>query len=170
MSASLSVKIPFASLEFANHTFNFVLTNAFFQDYGYEGFVSCDLNLNMNVTREEALMIVRNHFHGHVVVECDRCLGDLTLPLDFVDVVYVKVGHDDNDDSVINLTKEEDEVNLSDYVYETVILALPPVKIHPDDENGISTCDIQQLEILNQYHNHGTTDPRWEILKDLKID
>jgi uncharacterized metal-binding protein YceD (DUF177 family) len=42
--------------------------------------------------------------------------------------------------------------------------------VHPDDENGNSTCDEEQISLLNQYSKRTTNDPRWDALKNLKLE
>jgi len=41
--------------------------------------------------------------------------------------------------------------------------------VHPDDENGKSTCDPEMLSKLNEYIVSGEkgSDPRWNDLKKL---
>jgi uncharacterized metal-binding protein YceD (DUF177 family) len=45
--------------------------------------------------------------------------------------------------------------------------------VHPDDENGNSTCDSEMLNLLDSMqqkeHDENEIDPRWEKLKELKI-
>jgi len=36
-------------------------------------------------------------------------------------------------------------------IYEFVCLAIPIKKIHPDDENGNTTCDPEMIEKLDKY-------------------
>ncbi len=45
--------------------------------------------------------------------------------------------------------------------------------MHEDDENGNSTCDPQvlaKLEELSQKEEEKESDPRWDALKNLKLD
>ncbi|MBK7589155.1 MAG: hypothetical protein IPI22_12930 [Bacteroidetes bacterium] len=39
---------------------------------------------------------------------------------------------------------------MSTWIYEFIILSVPIQHIHPDDEQGKSTCNKQALAILNQ--------------------
>ena len=58
------------------------------------------------------------------------------------------------------------------FVYESIMLALPIQVLHPDDENGNSTCNPEILKIMNEHSpdakKEDEIDPRWEALKKLK--
>ena len=46
---------------------------------------------------------------------------------------------------------------------------LPIQKVHPDDENGKSTCDPDMLKKIREHMviDENITDPRWDELKNL---
>jgi uncharacterized metal-binding protein YceD (DUF177 family) len=58
-------------------------------------------------------------------------------------------------------------------MYEYVATALPIRHVHPDDENGLSTCDTEMLNLLDKMQqkddDEKEIDPRWEKLKELKV-
>ena len=59
------------------------------------------------------------------------------------------------------------------FIYETICLALPHRIVHPDDENGNSTCNpevLKKLESMSQTEKPQEIDERWAALKDLKLD
>ena len=70
------------------------------------------------------------------------------------------------------------EVNIQQYIYESVVLSLPSRRIHPGIEDGTLQSDIlDKLEELSPRENieyKGTsedkTDPRWDSLKKLLND
>jgi uncharacterized metal-binding protein YceD (DUF177 family) len=54
-------------------------------------------------------------------------------------------------------------------IYEFVCLAIPIKRIHPEDENGSSTCDPVMLEKLNKYiiKEGGEQNSVWNDLRKL---
>jgi hypothetical protein len=42
--------------------------------------------------------------------------------------------------------------------------------LHPDDENGNSTCDPEMLRLLEAMTPTESVDPRWEALRKLNTD
>jgi hypothetical protein len=53
---------------------------------------------------------------------------------------------------------------------------VPLRNVHPDDENGMSTCDQEALAKLEALRIHElteeekTNDPRWDILKKINLN
>ena len=85
--------------------------------------------------------------------------------------------NDENEDLLI-LPHGSYEVNIQQYIYESIVLALPSRFIHPGIEDGTLKSDIlEKLEELrpkqleeNQEEKDTKTDPRWDDLKKLLTD
>jgi uncharacterized metal-binding protein YceD (DUF177 family) len=74
-------------------------------------------------------------------------------------------------EDVVVIPETEYQFDLSSYIYEFIHLALPVRLLHPDDEDGNSTCDPDMLRLLETLAPTGDTfDPRWEALKKLNTD
>ena len=106
---------------------------------------------------------------GNVSVECDRCLDLMDIPVEVREIIIAKYGvGESNDESIMFVSPEDEYIDISSFVYDLVIVSLPVRKIHPDDENGNSTCNLKQLECLKSYQKQDSIDPRWEVLNSLK--
>ncbi len=70
---------------------------------------------------------------------------------------------------IVTIPKTESNIDLSQYIYEYINLMLPIKKVHPDDEDGNSTCNKEMTDRLNKYSEQ-KSDPRWDALKDIKLD
>ena len=79
---------------------------------------------------------------GSVVVACDRCLDDCTVPVEFDGTLVVKFSDEvsDYDGEVMWLSPYAGSVDLTQYVYESILLSLPYQRVHPDGE-----CDPEML-------------------------
>ena len=69
------------------------------------------------------------------------------------------------------IPEKEHELDLSQILYEFIVLSLPYQCIHPVDNQGNSTCDPEMIKQLAM-HSGSTkkqkqTDPRWDQLKHL---
>jgi uncharacterized metal-binding protein YceD (DUF177 family) len=62
-------------------------------------------------------------------------------------------------------------VDLSQYVYEMILLAMPSKLIHPQIEEGTLQSPIldklKELEPKEEKKSQQDNDPRWDKLKDL---
>ncbi|MBO7586302.1 MAG: DUF177 domain-containing protein [Bacteroidales bacterium] len=138
-----------------------------------------NLDLRIEMHKTEKLVDVICQFKGFVIAPCDRCLLPVTLPMDFEQRLIVKLvptveeGENDDDDDIWVMDENTYELDLFQFVYESIYLALPMQILHEDDENGQSTCDpavLAKLQELSKKENDQETDPRWDALKNLKLD
>ena len=86
--------------------------------------------------------------------------------------------NDENEDLLL-IPHGSYEVNIQQFIYESVILNLPSRRIHPGIEDGTLQSDIlDKLEELSpkerkedtEEPQQGPTDPRWDSLKKLLND
>ena len=90
----------------------------------------------------------------------DKRIDGIYVPLKVGDIITF------NADIDYNGTKEI----VTHYIYEAITLSLPLKMVHPDDEEGYSTCNeeaIKALENLAPAENKDI-DPRWDKLKSFK--
>ena len=73
---------------------------------------------------------------GVAVVECDRCLEDCRLPIESESTLTVRFtdGEPSYDGEVMEVPAAEGEIDLAHYIYESIVLALPYSRVHPDGE------------------------------------
>lgn len=160
--------IHHSALDFGLHEFEFHLNNDFFKDFDYDDFLNCSIDVAVTLQKEETLMTVTMNCNGFVVTQCDRCLSDLQLNVNTSDSFIVKFEEGENEEENIMYISDDESIDLSQSLFDLIIMSLPVRKVHPDDENGNSTCAPEQLRFLEQYEKHDTIDPRWEALKNLK--
>jgi uncharacterized metal-binding protein YceD (DUF177 family) len=70
---------------------------------------------------------------------------------------------------MITIPADENDLDMKQYFYEYIVLALPIKRMHPDDSTGKRTCDPEMLEKLREHiiGEENETDPRWDELKKL---
>lgn len=75
------------------------------------------------------------------MVECDRCLGDCSVPIDYEGELLVKFSDEvrEYDGDTLWLSPSEDFVDLTQYIYESIVLSLPYQRVHPDG-SAIRIC------------------------------
>jgi uncharacterized metal-binding protein YceD (DUF177 family) len=170
-----------SGIEIGNHKYSMVCDKAFFELTGLTEIEEGCINVQIEMEKSAKMLSLNFHFKGEITVICDRCLDFLTLPLDFSDflvVNFVSVVDEsfENDDNIWQLHEKAHELDLTHFLYETVELALPTQLLHPDDENGTPTCNPEMLKKLAELapkpddQHEAETDPRWNALKELKIE
>ena len=172
MENNFDTKIQFSGLKPGCYEYEYRFDGAFFSRFENDDLRECSVDFKVKLERKERLLAFDLSFEGETVLECDRCLEKMRVPLQGEASLFVKFGEAkecDNED-VVYLPDGESEIDLAQWMYEYVAVAVPMVHIHPDDEQGNPTCDPAMMKYINtteQEDNHGT-DPRWDALKKLK--
>jgi len=116
---------------------------------------------------------------GTVNVNCDLTNESFEMPLEGSLRLVVNFGDEFNDDNeeILILPHGEYEINIAQYVYELIVLAVPQKRIHPGVEDGTLKSDVlDKLEELSpkeakeDNENEDPIDPRWNKLKNLLND
>lgn len=171
--------IPFAGLKIGEHLFDFEITNTFFEHFGYTEFNSVKIKLNVVLEKKTTLLDITLHFDGFVGVNCDTTNEPFDQKILEEYHFVVKFGKEYNDDidDLLILPYGNHEVNIQQYVYESIVLSLPSRRIHPGIANGTLKSEIfEKLEELSPKETKEVqpedenTDPRWDKLKNLLTD
>lgn len=128
----------------------------------------CHLKLDKTAT------MMTLHFDIDVSVEliCDRSLDPFDYPIKLEEQLIIKFGEDNYslNEEVLVIRSDTPTIDVSEFIYEFVTLAVPLKKLHPryegkEDEQPdlIYTSDSGAAEDKNE-----PVDPRWEALKKLK--
>lgn len=162
--------IPFRGLGIGTHLFEFEIDNKFFECFEYSEVKEANVNLALNLEKDDRMLTLTFAFRGILGVMCDRCLEQVFFPVDSVELLYIKFGDEEKeeDDNVLVIPETEYKIGLGHHIYEMLSLLLPFRRVHPDDENGKSTCNPEMLSILSKHKAHQVDDSAWEALKKLK--
>ncbi len=173
-------RLRLAGVADGKHSFSIVCDKTFFELAELSQLQDGQLDLQIEMLKTEKMLDLRFHFEGDVVTTCDRCLDDITINLNFDETLIVNlVSHPEedfeNDENIWMIDENAYDLDIFHFVYESIMLALPQVIMHSDDEEGNSTCNaevLKRLEELSGTQNEDSEeiDPRWEALKNLKFD
>jgi uncharacterized protein len=168
----MDYSIPFKGLNDGKHKFEFVISDAFFELFPESEIKQGKIDVTIDLTKRSNGLEVQFALKGLVYVACDRCLEFFEYPVKFNDHLYFEFGDEPGEvsDELIVLSHGDSQLELAQYLYEFINLALPFQKYHPEDENGKSKCNPEMVERLNKIitnHNDESKDPRWDKLKDL---
>ena len=153
----------------------FVLTDSFFESIDSPVLNKGNVTARVDVRRVSHDFELTVDCDGVAVVPCDRCLDDVPVDVHTHEVLVAKLGSgDDSDDGIIWVDNPEGVLNLAWHLFETIALALPCKRVHPDGQ-----CNEEMAARLHDYEAGGDgdeeggnprrqgTDPRWDALKEL---
>ncbi len=166
-----SYTIPLNGLKEGHHTIDFEIDKEFFEQFEESEVKEGSLIANVEIYKRSPHIDLIIRISGSVRICCDRCLKMFLHPVVCENLLIVKFGKNisDSDPDILSLPTDEHELDLSQYFYEYIHLALPIKKVHPDDDNANSTCDPEMLEKLEELiiKEDNESDPRWNELKKL---
>lgn len=171
-------KINLKSLKDGEHTFTYLLDDAFFE--GVEGtfILGGDVDAEVTVLKRGDLHQVHILVDGYVLVNCDRCLGELEEDVYGERDLVVKFGSEyrEESDEVLIIPEQEGVLNMQWSLYEDVVLSLPMQRMHPEGEcdesmttiyNSVSSSrDVSEADGIER--DDEGIDLRWAALKKLK--
>ncbi len=171
---SCSYTIGLSGLKEGRHSIDFEIDNKFFENFEESEIREGNLFANVELEKRSSHTDLLIRISGKVKVCCDRCLEMFFYPVESESRLLVKFGKkiEDCDPDIISLTTDENELDLQQYFYEYIHLALPIKRVHPDDQDGNSTCDPAMLKKLKELivEDENEIDPRWDELKKLMND
>lgn len=178
MNRLKSFSIPFTSLKNGKHQFDFKIDDSFFKEFEYSPITKADLSVNMEFNKQETMFVLDFVIKGEVELTCDRCNELYLSPLHTNERLIFKFGEESEEETeeIVILPRSEHELHLASHLYEFIIVAIPFVHMHPDNEDGSLGCNPETIAILKklslqeeeEQRPDVTIDPRWEALKKLR--
>ena len=166
--------IPLSGLKEGRHIIDFEIGNEFFENIEESEVKEGSLIANIDIDKRSTHADLFIRISGSVNICCDRCIEMYMQPVYCESRLLVKFGKlpEESDPDIVSLSSDEHQLDLQQHLYEYIILALPIKRVHPDDDNGKSTCNTFMLEKLNEHivEEEIITDPRWDELKKLMND
>lgn len=177
MKSLQEYKIPFTGLKVGKHNFKFEVGDAFFNEFEYSLVKSGKLTVDLEMDKQETLLILLFEINGDIYLNCDVCLADYPSAVNIKERQIVKFTGDehleDDTEEIVLLNHNEFEIDISSLIYEYINLAVPYIS-RCDDEGNTQWCDKEMIQKLDELSgqknedNNSTDDPRWEALKNIK--
>jgi uncharacterized metal-binding protein YceD (DUF177 family) len=149
--------IAYSDLPQGKHEFELLADDAFFQRFERSEIAEGKVGVYVQLEKTSTFMTLLLNMEGSVKVACDRCLDEFFMPVEFEGTLTVffggAAGHGnapEGDDEVMHMMPGDTEVDLAQYIYESICLSLPMQRLHPNDEQGRSTCNQEMMAKLEQ--------------------
>ncbi|MFM7053467.1 MAG: YceD family protein [Bacteroidota bacterium] len=164
--------IPFAGLAEGSHRFEYEIDDSFFELFDHSVVHHAKVRVELDFIKSATVLTLVFHIRGHITMNCDRCLDDFDMPVDFRQTLVVRFGDQarEESDDVIVIPHGELVLDVSQHIYDYISLQVPMRAVHPEDENGVSGCDPEVIRKLNEESQapEESSDPRWEALKKFR--
>ena len=163
--------IRFSGLKPGKYTYNYTLTDEFFEDWKNDEIRGGKVKIDVEMERFEHMLMFKFTLSGEVTTMCDRCLGDIIVPVEGEEHLCVRFSDTEttDDENVVVLPESAFEIDLSQWLYEYIAVRIPMQHIHPDGECDPEVTRYIQMESEVREEESEEVDPRWEALKKLNI-
>lgn len=169
--------IPFIGLKLGKHQFGFKISKKFFDVFNFDEFESCDVVVDVVLEKKNNMLEINFKHNGTVNVPCDLTGEYFDLPIKGKLKLVVQFGEEYNNDNdeLLVLPHGEHQIDLSQYIYEMIVLSVPHKRIHPGVKDGtLQTEALNKLKELQvkelKREKKEEIDPRWDKLKNLLTD
>ena len=173
MNSLESLKIDLKGLKDEETSLEFILDDTYFEALDGADVKKGSLHVSVSIRKATGFFEFDFHTDGEIVIPCDRCLDDMTLPVDTDNCLIVKLGSVySEEDDVIVVPENEGILDMAWLIYEFVALVIPIRHVHaPGKCNPAMTQALEELSADRSSDEESSQpiDPRWAKLKDLNI-
>lgn len=168
--------IKFTGLPTGDHEFDYEIGDSFFE--GREGSIIKKASVKAKVILHKgSTMQLDMQMEGVIRVECMRCLEEMPLEVNVERSLLIRkvdaVSTEEDDVDSISVPANAHDIDMSIHLYDFLTLEVPYSPVHPDDENGIPTCNPEALKYiasLKKSAEENPADDRWAALRKIKMN
>jgi len=165
--------IQFTNLKPGTYHYELLIDDKFFENFSESEIKQGRVNVQIELQKQVKMLVLDFKMEGTVNLICDRCLDDFDFSIFSTNKLVVKIGTErvEETDEIIIIPEKEHKINVAQFIYEYIHLALPSKRTHPEDENGFPFCNKEIIEKLKEHKNKEINeDPRWDVLKNLNLN
>jgi len=168
--------IPFSGLKQGKHSFEYKIDNTFFESFEYNEFNAAAIDITVKLNKMSTIMEFEMKAKGSVNVFCDISSEPYDQDINSTLELVVKFGEEFNDENeeILIIPHGDFQVNISQYLYEMLVLAVPSKRVHPGVLDGTlkskAVDKLEELQPKDEKENKEDNDPRWDALKKLITD
>ena len=179
MEVSKQYSVAYKGLKNSSFDFIFEVDDALFAAYESKEIMGGNCRVEATMFKGESQLEFDFTITGEVTCECDRCLDPCQVPIDYEGHLIVRISDEEGeyDGEVMWVNPADNEVDLTQYIYESIVLSLPYQRVHPEGECNpdmlarftIATeADIQAIEAEAESDNSGINEGDFNKLAALK--
>ena len=130
--------IPFIGLKLGKHQFEYQINKKFFDHFEYDEFESANIKVKVVLEKKNTMLELTFKHSGTINVPCDLTDENFDMPIKGNLKLIVRFGEEFNNDNedLLILPIGENQIDVSQYVYEMIVLSIPLKKVHPGVKDG----------------------------------
>lgn len=162
--------LPVSGMKNENHTFTFELDDRFFQFFENSLIQKGRFEATVEVDKRSNLMVMEAWIKGTMNTSCDRCLADILLPFEANSTIHVKPGNPaESDDEILYMEPEDTSLNIAAWLYESLLVAVPLIKVYDCENEKVRPCNQEILKILKSSKSDDESDESGNVFDNIKL-
>src|SRR5690606_39102521 len=133
MNPKQQFQLDIYKLSNKKHDYEFDISDKFFECFTDSFLKKGKLQVKLTLDKSESMIIADFVIKGSVELTCDRSLEEFDEEIDLEENLIFKYGSEfaEVSEDVITIPKDTHQLDVSQYVYEFIGLAVPMKKLHP---------------------------------------
>jgi DUF177 domain-containing protein len=162
--------IDIFKLSNSSHQYNFDFDDSFFGLFEESLVNKGSGKIVLELLKSDSFIELKFEIEGKIELVCDRSLEPFWFELKLTDKLLLKFGEEweEISDEILMMPRDEQTINVSQYIYEFIGVAIPMKKLHPKFDNEDENDEFIYSSDDNKEEENNMIDPRWKKLKDLK--
>jgi uncharacterized metal-binding protein YceD (DUF177 family) len=170
-------KIEIASLKIQDYSYTFTIEDSFFANFPHSIIERGKLVANLRLRKSETMIELDFAIQGKAELLCDRSLEPFEQALKVQEKLILKFSDHNEEitDELEFIARGTTDINVAQYLYEFISLAVPVKKLHPkfrnepdDEADEILVYSSESADNQVDKSAEENIDPRWQALKKLK--
>ncbi len=165
--------IPYKGFGIGSHKIDFQIDSKFFAAFEDAVIDNGSFEVVLYLDKQSDHCVMDFEVKGFTKSTCDRCLADISLPVDGEYRLHVKFSElDVAEGEVVYLHPETSMINVSKYIYDVIGLSLPIQKIYDCENDPNANCNQAVLDVLDN-NSPVSNEPKaspWDGLNEMNFD
>ena len=153
------------------HQFEYEIDEGFFENFDQDLVGQGRISAKIDLLKNDSFIRMEVGLQGTVKLICDRSLDEFLHPIEESHKVIFKYGEEEREieHDVVMITRNTQQIDVGQYIFEFISLAIPMKKLHPRFMEHEDEYDpwVYYSEAPED-EPAADPDPRWEKLKKLK--
>ncbi len=155
--------VPIQSLHIGEYTFKYLLNKDFFINYDCADLQSSEIEAEVKIAKKNNFLQLSIYLYGYVFLVCDRCANvfknniwdEFSMMVKMVDNPQ-KYNQEEQDPDVYYIGKNDNHINLANWLYEFAYLSIPLHKICKSIGGEEVNCNAKVLKYLEEMKRRAT--------------
>ena len=164
--------LPIKGLHIGTHQYQFKLSDAFFSMFDFSIVKKGSFDVDLELQKKPSILVLDFTVNGTFSAPCDVCLKEIQIPLQASERYLLKyVSDGGQSEDVIYLEDDDSELDVSNFVLESIQLHLPIMNRIDCEDEDYKDCDRSMLSFLDGNVEENKTDGNdiWSELKNIKL-